>query len=1065
MSEARLSEGSPQDEDVNQHNEKTLTPSASVRFFAKMEKGSRVLLTGIDQVQEEQKAQSEVLTSTSGVEVVAPESNSKQRHTEEGLLPAPLQTGDLEDSSIEAKTKLPERKYSALVTTGLRNYKEDGTMLTFGDIAPETLLHTLSADERKRQDVIFELIETEKQYVQDLNILIEVYLKPIQERQLLSRQEIGVIFSNIEAIHRDVNKGLLEELLARQKEHIAIRKIGDLFSDRGVLFKLYAVYCSNQPIIADKLKEYTEKHPDFNGFLDSTFTRPECRLLHIDSFLIAPLQRICKYPLLLKELLKYTPKEHEDYEDLSNALVKIKEVVELVNERTRQVENVAQKLNLVTSTRSLVREGEALQLSRKANEKDKKELKHLCLFNDLLLMSKMKKKEKLYTVEKQIPLDQVLVRYVDHFATEEQLDSVFEIVHVGVDIYRLQSASKAEAESWIADLERTTRQTIKSVPTGLQAQLSKTVIPSFPSPSSQRRKSSNATGSSSKKSAGSSHSKPPRPPRAKPRAASSSHFFFPTVPKTQSLPNSNNPTSPSSTPAKKASHGSSSSSSACIQLWNWEHGSSSSSAPRIPTSPHSTMLSSSGSLSLFSQINADAALQLHVLKSTLEVELKLRSQSETRLRSMEMKMKILQEENGKLAQELKRASEITPRIKERIKQMIRERERQMRELEERSRSDLDDDDLEDEEEGEEGAHSHPPILNMVKESISANLQQTKATATQPPTSNLLQVSHQEARPDEKMNEQLLGVNANTTDLSQLFEPNLHTTQCADEEALRKAAWQTESSTIEIEEERVEVEEKEKKKEKEGRTRRSSTKSDTSDMKGAAETGNPQMHNTEDNSKENKQLKKRIRFLELENSSLRKQVVSLLQANKLMEESNDSLALELSASYRNHSTNSHTPQNSNTPSHVASDENGEQVTNSSQQGQASLSLWEKRASEVEMLAQNAMNRVNARVIYFETQAQKQREESGKNAVLSSSRRRAATTGRAYVATLGTCGGRELANLQLLRGNNIFTASEETMAATSATTVASGSSMPSSMTRSNSDSPKPYPRTVSHSDVLT
>lgn len=57
------------------------------------------------------------------------------------------------------------------------------------------------------------------------------------------------------------------------------------------------------------------------------------------AFLLLPIQRICKYPLFLKTILKHTPDAHEDHEKMSAALTTIENVVDIVNERRRFVEN------------------------------------------------------------------------------------------------------------------------------------------------------------------------------------------------------------------------------------------------------------------------------------------------------------------------------------------------------------------------------------------------------------------------------------------------------------------------------------------------------------------------------------------------------------------------------------------------------------------------------------------------------------------------------------------------------------------------------------------------------
>jgi len=106
------------------------------------------------------------------------------------------------------------------------------------------------------------------------------------------------------------------------------------------MLKLYAVYCSNQPNIRNLVEAYKNEKEEFGAFLQKAFRRKECRKLDMESFLILPLQRLCKYPLLLKEVLKFTPESHPDHQAMTEAYDKIKKIVDIVNERVRKVENV-----------------------------------------------------------------------------------------------------------------------------------------------------------------------------------------------------------------------------------------------------------------------------------------------------------------------------------------------------------------------------------------------------------------------------------------------------------------------------------------------------------------------------------------------------------------------------------------------------------------------------------------------------------------------------------------------------------------------------------------------------
>lgn len=69
------------------------------------------------------------------------------------------------------------------------------------------------------------------------------------------------------------------------------------------LIPVYTNYCSNQQTALDTVEKLKAKNKKFQKFCQDNKLVPETRELEIDSFVVLPVQRICKYPLLFKVCL------------------------------------------------------------------------------------------------------------------------------------------------------------------------------------------------------------------------------------------------------------------------------------------------------------------------------------------------------------------------------------------------------------------------------------------------------------------------------------------------------------------------------------------------------------------------------------------------------------------------------------------------------------------------------------------------------------------------------------------------------------------------------------------
>lgn len=177
---------------------------------------------------------------------------------------------------------------------------------------------------KEREISYLELVETEDAFVSDLDILVEYYIKPIREESILNEQEITNIFVNIEQI-LELNRSLLTHFQA----HSSVCPGFEVMENSWVT---YSTYCSKQNDQLRYLKEYEKNNPKFKTILHENSLRVECRLLTLEDFLIKPMQRLCKYPLLLKELIKHTPVDSDERLRLSRVKKSLEHKVSQINQ-------------------------------------------------------------------------------------------------------------------------------------------------------------------------------------------------------------------------------------------------------------------------------------------------------------------------------------------------------------------------------------------------------------------------------------------------------------------------------------------------------------------------------------------------------------------------------------------------------------------------------------------------------------------------------------------------------------------------------------------------------------
>ncbi|XP_060630961.2 kalirin isoform X8 [Anolis sagrei] len=164
---------------------------------------------------------------------------------------------------------------------------------------------------RGRMFVLNELVQTEKDYVKDLGIVVEGFMKRIEEKGVPDdmKGKDKIVFGNIHQIydwHKDFFLAELEKCL---QEH---DRLAQLFIKHERRLHMYVVYCQNKPkseyIVAECGVYFEEIQQEIN------------QRLTLSDFLIKPIQRITKYQLLLKDFLKYSEKAGLECSEIEKAV-------------------------------------------------------------------------------------------------------------------------------------------------------------------------------------------------------------------------------------------------------------------------------------------------------------------------------------------------------------------------------------------------------------------------------------------------------------------------------------------------------------------------------------------------------------------------------------------------------------------------------------------------------------------------------------------------------------------------------------------------------------------------
>lgn len=257
-----------------------------------------------------------------------------------------------------------------------------------------------------RRHVLQNLLDTERSYVHNLGAMLTMFFKPLKRPEnghIIEPSLVDEIFYQIPEILVN-HEFFLEQLTNRVNAWSDEQIIGDIFVSsftKCLLMDAYSNFINHFVQAKTTIRQATNARPQFVKYIEQC-TKEHKEKLTLSDLLIMPVQRIPRYCLILKDMLKYTPTEHPDFGNLKLALDEIKTLADRMNkgeveadqaerdvERLRDIEaTIEGMVDLVNSNRKFLRQDLVAELKGAVAKKDR----CLFLFSDLLVCTTVRRK-------------------------------------------------------------------------------------------------------------------------------------------------------------------------------------------------------------------------------------------------------------------------------------------------------------------------------------------------------------------------------------------------------------------------------------------------------------------------------------------------------------------------------------------------------------------------------------------------------------------------------------------------------------------------------------------------
>ncbi|XP_069632717.1 rho guanine nucleotide exchange factor 28 isoform X2 [Haliaeetus albicilla] len=337
----------------------------------------------------------------------------------------------------------------------------------------------------KRQDVIFELMQTEVHHIHTLFIMSEIFRRGMKEELQLDHSTVDRIFPCLDELlemHRQffcrMKERRQESCEAGSERNFVISRIGDIlvqqFSEENAtkMKKIYGEFCSHQKEAVNLFKEL-QQNKKFQNFIKLRNSNLLARRRGIPECILLVTQRITKYPVLVERILQYSKEGTAEHKDLCKALRLIKDMIAAVDLKVNEYEkkqklleilsrtenktytklkngHVFRKQDLIRKERMILHEG--LVYWKTATGRFKETL--ALLLTDVLLFLQEKDQKYIFAAVDQKPsvisLQRLIVREV---ANEERGMFLISASSAGPEMYEVHTNSKEERNNWMRHIQ------------------------------------------------------------------------------------------------------------------------------------------------------------------------------------------------------------------------------------------------------------------------------------------------------------------------------------------------------------------------------------------------------------------------------------------------------------------------------------------------------------------------------------------------------------------------------------------------------------------------------------